>query len=240
MSESSFVPKPPYVPFGTFKAFIESFRDNGLPDVIDRSLMQKLSGTVQSMLASALRSMGFIDASNAPTDRFRKYISGQVVEQKEAIAEGVKDCYSAVFAHSTPPQKMTQGQFDKALRDEYAFVASTLDKAASFFLAACAEAGIEVSPHLSKRSATAKRKRRERTEKADKPEASPAAANVDDRATHQSPPKLVEAAKPLPYQLLDLLKERDFADEHKQAVWQLVQYLMEREKKNEEHGQLLV
>jgi hypothetical protein len=233
MSESTSSPKPPYVPFGTFKSFIEGFRDVGLPDVIDRSLMQKLSGTVQSMLASALRSMGFIDAQSRPTERFRKYISGQVAEQREAIGDGLKECYSAVFAHSTPPQKMTQGQFDKALRDEYDFVASTLDKAASFFLAACTEAGLEVSQHLAKRRATATRKRKEKAERVEKYDPAMAEDQNKNANAGSSNPKVADLSKPLPYQLLDLLKERDFAEEYKPAVWQLVQYLMEREKKNE-------
>lgn len=230
MSDSSEKNKPPYVPFGTFKNFVEGFREDGLPHVIDRSLMQNFSGTVQSMLTSALRSMGFIAQEGAPTDRFKKYISGGVLEQREALREGLGDCYHVVLSHETPLNRMTQGQFDKALREEYGFTASTLDKAASFFLAACTEADIEVGNHLKKRKATATRNRKT---KAEKPNES---AESEDRATDQrdevSDEKKSENDKPLAYRLLDLLKEPDFADEHKTAAWQLIQYLMEREKQN--------
>ena len=227
MSEAQFTPKPPYVPFGTFKNFIESFRDAGLPDVIDRSLMRSLSGTVQSMLATSLRSMGFVGGDGTPTERFRQYISGPVNGQREAITAGLKECYSAIFQHATPMNKMTQGQFDKALKDEYGFTASTLDKAASFFLAASAEAGIEVGPHLQKRKAIATRKRREKSDRQDS-----SALSAVRPGSNESRVETEVSGKPLPYQLLDLLKEPDFANEHKQAVWQLVQYLMERDKKD--------
>jgi uncharacterized protein DUF5343 len=70
MADKTEIAKPPYVPFGSFKNFAESFREHGLPDVIDKSLMQNHSGTVQSMLLSALRGMGFIETDGAPTDRF--------------------------------------------------------------------------------------------------------------------------------------------------------------------------
>ena len=227
MSEQEFTPKPPYVPFGTFKNFIEKFREQGLPDVIDKSLMQNYSGTIQSMLIKALRSMGFIDEVGVPTQRFHSYISGSVAEQREALLNGLKSCYPVVFSHTTSPIKMTQGQFDKALRDEFKFTASTLDKAASFFLAACAESGFEVSDHLQKRKATATRKRKEKSEKNEN--------STPDRErnghSRDEGEILNDTTKPLPYQLLDLLKEPDFAEEHKKAVWELVQYLMERQKK---------
>lgn len=217
--------KPPYVPFGTFKNFADGFRETGLPDVIDRSLMTNLSGTVQSMLASALRSMGFVDLDGKPTDRFRDFIGAEVDPQRAALADGLRTCYRVIFEHGTPVTKMTQGQFDKALRDEFGFTASTLDKAASFFLGAAAEASLEVSQHLQKRKATAVRKR--------KPTGSDAAPGPSDKRPEEgepdSPSVPAGGGKPLQYQLIDLMAEPDFAEEHKAAVWSLVQYLATRQ-----------
>lgn len=230
MTEKSDKPKPPYVPFGTFKNFVETFREQGLPDVIDKSLMRTLSGTIQSMLLSALRWMGFVTASGAPTERFQKYISGSVGEQKQALIEGLHECYAVIFEHETPLEKMTQGQFDNALREAHGFTASTLDKAASFFLAACSEAGIDVGNHLKKRKATATRKRRPKGEPPTGSDKITGQGNGGD----DEPGGQDETSKPLAYQLIDLLKEPDFADEHKQAAWQLIQYLMEREKNSRE------
>ncbi|MEM1233993.1 MAG: DUF5343 domain-containing protein [Pseudomonadota bacterium] len=227
MEEKSSI-KPPYVPFGTFKTFAESFREGGLPDQIDRSLMLSMSGTVQSMLSSALRSLGFIDDDQKPTPRFVSYIGPGVEEQRQAMRDGLRECYGVVFDHETSLQKMTQQQFDKSLREAHGFTASTLDKAASFFMAASAEAGIEISPYLQKRKATATRKRREKTaaQHSDAKVLQPDQGETSKQASEPVPAQI----KPLQYQLIDLMAEPDFDDEHKTAVWSLVQYLTTRQK----------
>src|SRR5262245_47399074 len=54
-------PTPAYLPYETFRSFIDTLHTTALPTVIDKSLMRNMSGGVQSHLMVALRFLGLIE-----------------------------------------------------------------------------------------------------------------------------------------------------------------------------------
>ena len=57
---------PAYVPYGTFKNFMETLKKTGLPDRIDKSVMPNLAGGTRGHLISTLKFLGLIGPSGEP------------------------------------------------------------------------------------------------------------------------------------------------------------------------------
>jgi len=89
---------PPYISFQTFLTFTKDLKTNGLPPQIDKSVMSKLAGGMQSQLKMGLRSMGLIEGDK-PTDRFAALVEALDTPQFEPmLLELLKDTYPYVFA----------------------------------------------------------------------------------------------------------------------------------------------
>src|SRR6266478_5192805 len=56
------LPTPPYLPFRTFKSYIESLSSSGIPAKIDRTVLRSRSGSEQTMILASLRYLGLISA----------------------------------------------------------------------------------------------------------------------------------------------------------------------------------
>jgi hypothetical protein len=143
--EVSPAPVPPYVPYRSFRNFIDSLKQ-GIPGRIDRSVMASMSGAIQSQLTAALRYLGLIKATGQPTDTLPRLVNSEGPERAKVMREIVTSSYRFLFddfdVKSATP-RMLEEQFG-------AMGASggTLSKCTNFFLAAAKEAGIETSPHL--------------------------------------------------------------------------------------------
>lgn len=228
MAEEAKEPKAPYVPFGTFLNFIDAQAEVGLPSTIDKSLMLKMSGGMQSMLLSALKSNGFIEAGGHPTERFENYVKRSVAERKILIGEGLRDAFPYLFVADVDLKRMTPGQFNKRIKDATGVSLSTLDKVASFFLGAAKHIDLPMSSHLEGRKPTFKFVKRPKAESGDFQE-KVSEEQAEAQALSQQPNQGI-SDKALEYKLIDLMKDDGVGQEQMAAIWTLVQYLTARGK----------
>jgi hypothetical protein len=136
---------PPYVPYRSFRNFIDSLKQ-GIPARIDRSVMSSYSGALQSQLATALRYLGLTSETGHPTEMLAVLVNTEGHTRAQALKTVLTTCYPFLFKpfdlkSATP--RMVEEQFAAQGAS-----GGTLDKCMLFFLSAAKEAGIEVSPHL--------------------------------------------------------------------------------------------
>lgn len=139
---------PPYVPFRTFENLIDRLAAEGVPARIDRSVLNGLSGSIQSGLLKLLASFELIDESGIPQKRLHSLANSNGHERQEIYREVLDQFYSGLFA-SFDIEKATQAQLHEWFRT-FSISGSTVDKAASFFLDLSAKSGIKLSPHFKK------------------------------------------------------------------------------------------
>ena len=157
--------KTPYVPWTTYLNFLNetSASSVGLPPVVDRSILSNYSGSVQSILTTALRATGMTDDLDAPTQRFVRYAEASSEAAKKAlIKEGLEEAFPYMFNGNFNLIQATPAQFDEQLRSKGSVSGSTLDKAANFFMAAAEYTDIAIGPYLKKRKPSAKKARRQK------------------------------------------------------------------------------
>ncbi|HEX8081340.1 MAG TPA: hypothetical protein VF557_14110 [Jatrophihabitans sp.] len=139
--------KPPYMSFQTFWRFIEELRAKPLPPQIDRSLMRSKSGTDQANLNATLDALGLVGPAGEVRAELKALVHGDDEGRRRVLAEIVRHFYPAPIAVSD--QNGTNQQLQEAFRDAYGMTAGeTRRKAVTFFLHACREAGIELSPYF--------------------------------------------------------------------------------------------
>ncbi|MGE0702747.1 MAG: hypothetical protein AB7F99_09570 [Vicinamibacterales bacterium] len=149
-SKRSPVGIPPYVPYRTFLAFLESMR-HGVPSHVDKSVLRSMSGGIQGWLKASLKSMKLIDQANVPQDLLRDLAASEGARRKQLLKRVFESTYGFldqyVDLETTTPAKL-----------EAAFTAAgangdTVRKAVAFMLSLAKDADVELSPHLLRRGA---------------------------------------------------------------------------------------
>jgi hypothetical protein len=144
-TSSASVPVPPYVPYRSFRNFIESLKQ-GIPARIDRSVMASMSGALQSQLTACLRYLELITSASHPTPVLPRLVNSEGPEHAKVLRDIITKSYPFLFTHfdiKTATPRMLEEQFANAGAS-----GGTIDKCVNFFLAAAKEAGVELSPHL--------------------------------------------------------------------------------------------
>lgn len=216
---------PPYATFPSFVSFINKLRDTGVPPRIDASVFGNASGSITYSVIAALKYLKLIDDSGAPSPEFRRLVVASDEERKPMLAAILRKGYPTLFEGDLELGNMTAGQFDEHFRDDFDVKGSTIDKIAAFFLSAAAAADIPLSVHLKGRKSIAASSSSRKGARQRKRE------NGETLPPPQQPPSPAPAAKPLEYQLIDLMSEPDIEDDVKQSIWNLVQYLAARKAK---------
>jgi hypothetical protein len=159
---------PPYVAYKTFSNFIASLRESGLPNRIDRSVLDGMSGANQSNIISTLKFLGLINDAGVPSDAMKHLVTDPKTE-KATLAMLLEKKYHFVFNGGFDIKAATESQISEKFR-EHNVTGSTVDKCVSFFTLLCAAAGVQLSPHLkSKRGGAGKpRKPYKKREKSDR------------------------------------------------------------------------
>src|SRR5437899_739999 len=104
---------PPYVPYRTFRNFIDALRASGVPARIDRSVLATMSGATQGQLIAALRFLNLITANGTPTGK----LEGVVKEgpaQKQGMRELLMASYPFLFGTQFNLKAATPGQLSSA------------------------------------------------------------------------------------------------------------------------------
>lgn len=180
---------PPYVPYSAFRNFLD--RISKKPPVrIDRSLMRDFSGTTQTQLLSALRYLGLMSADGQTTQVLLKLLTLAGTERGKVFREILIVSYPDLL-NDFPIEKATNQMVEKKFRESGAS-GNTVRKCLAFFLAACNDAGIKVSPYIRPFRGVRDREAR--------PLRLPSAAVAEKRGSDES--RTVAAAKMPPLEIL--------------------------------------
>jgi hypothetical protein len=218
---------PPYATYGQFIGFLNRLRETGVPSRIDPSVFGNASGAAYSII-SALKYLKLIDESGIPSKELVALVEATDDARGSLLKPLIQKSYPTFFKPPVHLTSMTAGQFDEHIRQEYGVSGSTVDKVALFFTAACKAADIPISTHVLNRKPIA-------TSSAAKKSVKQRRRDSGEEANDDPPPPPPSATtgKALEYQLIDLMSEPDIADEVKQSIWLLVQYLTARKAKRQ-------
>lgn len=144
---------PAYVPYKTFRSFLVKCKDF-LPTRIDRSFWgETLSGGTGGMLMASLNYFALIDEKQEPSPQLRALVD-TVDSDGEAYRSELTNLlqkkYEPLFGLDLA--RATNQQFMEVFRDSYGAGGTTVKKCIGFFVQACSDAGIELSPLIVKGS----------------------------------------------------------------------------------------
>lgn len=215
MPEKTEKPTPPYLPYRTFRNFIDGLRV-GIPGKIDRSMLRSFSGVTQSMLISTLRYFKLITADGTPTETLSKLVQAEPVDRQRLLRDLLSAVYPFMFGRGINLQNATPDM----VRKEFAkagVTGDTVRKAVVFFLAAAQDADVPLSQYLKVRQVrTARRRTSTKTNGGTPRETAEVKSDVGDQQT--------------PYDMLISILDPEAMDEEEQkAVWILIRYLKKRE-----------
>jgi hypothetical protein len=135
--------QPPYMSWATFEGILDQLKANGIPDLIDRSVLDNKSGSDQTQFLKTAEGFKLIDANKAPTERMRQLVNAE--DRSSLIEEMLREGYPDVIALGTgATQSMLEDEFRKFGYEG----ADTLRKAITFYLNAARQTNIELSQHF--------------------------------------------------------------------------------------------
>jgi hypothetical protein len=148
MADADTKPKiPAYVSHKTFTKFISDLESTGLPNQIDKSIMQNMSGSGQSAMIGSLEFLKLIDSKGIPTKALHQLIDVAGEDRVITLRSVLEGAYPFLFTGGLDLKRATTKQMEEAFRNQ-GISGSTVIKCISFFLAAAKEAGVAVSPHI--------------------------------------------------------------------------------------------
>lgn len=153
---------PPYLPYKTFKNFLEGLRV-AMPARIDRSIMGSMSGGAQKLLIAALKFLALTTAHDAPTEKLTRLVNSEGQEWQKVFRDILTSGYAFVFKDGFDLMRSTPRHLDEQF-ETTGISGDTVRKCVAFFIAAAKDADIKLSPHITKakrgpRSANNKPKR---------------------------------------------------------------------------------
>jgi hypothetical protein len=145
------------MPYKTFGTFLDHLRAIGVPSHIDKSVMTHLSGGMQSWLKAALRYMKLVNPDDIPTDQLEALVKAQGDDRKDLLRDLFNSTYtfatSKIDLKNTTPVKLRQIIIDAGAQGE------TVEKIIAFMIAMAKDAGVPLSPLLTKRAVGPRRQK---------------------------------------------------------------------------------
>ncbi|HIP72137.1 MAG TPA: hypothetical protein EYH05_12165 [Anaerolineae bacterium] len=186
MSEVEKKMVPAYVSFTTLKNFLDLIRTQGVPPVIDPSLLGSMSGSSSAQLRTALKYLGATDDEGRTNDILEELALASDDERPVSMAKILRNAYPFLFDdyNGFDLEKGTFRQFDDKFREQGA-TGATVVKAERFFLQAADYAQLPVSPYITKGMKT-----RKISKKAAKPK-----INDSNKAPEEKPEQIVPSRK---------------------------------------------
>jgi hypothetical protein len=223
MADEAITVSPPYCTYRQLTNLFNTLRETRVPSRVDRSLFGNMSGGTAYSLLSSLKFLKLTDNDGIPQPLLREIVEADEGSRKPLIHRMLQAAYPPLMDGPINLAEASGGQFDELLREEYGIKGSTVDKVASFFLAAAEDAGIPLSPHLRKRrpSGTSSAPRKRSAKKAE-----------DTRNPYEETSKVENNSgnsRPLSHILTDLLNVDDMTEEQQDAVWVLLRYQKKKE-----------
>lgn len=136
---------PPYAPYKSFQRLINGLRENGMPSHITRSLLPG-SNSGKATMAATLKSLGLVGGADAPTPKLKQLLeSGD--NYKPILKEILEQTYPFLTDGSLDLKTTTTEKVTDKFKEAGA-TGSTVLKCMAFFLAACKDAQIPISPYV--------------------------------------------------------------------------------------------
>ena len=144
---------PPYVSYRTFWNFLDNLKQ-AMPARIDRSYWgDKLSGSTGGQLVSALRYLKLVDGNNIPTLRLKQIIFAKDPQRTNLLQQLHNEAYG-FFVDSFDVATATYAQLQESLEQRFHASSEVARKCIKFYLGLASEAGISLSPFVTKKNRT--------------------------------------------------------------------------------------
>jgi hypothetical protein len=146
---------PPYVSYRTFHNFLERLHEQ-MPSRIDRSYWGDiLSGSNGIQLMAALRFLNLMDINGKPLERLGPLVSARGEQKAQLLRIIAYDAFSFVLESTLDLQSATYSQLMEVFHNTYQITDDVSRKCVKFFIALATEAGMPLSPFITKRTRTA-------------------------------------------------------------------------------------
>jgi hypothetical protein len=142
---------PPYISYRTFQNFLDGLQQ-GIPARIDRSYWgDRLSGSTGIQLMAALRFLGLVDANGIPTDRLKMLVAAKGDQKAELLREVTSEAFGFLQLSSFDLQTATFAQLQEVFHYTFQITGDVSRKCIKFFTELANDAGIPLSPFITKR-----------------------------------------------------------------------------------------
>jgi Family of unknown function (DUF5343) len=138
---------PPYVSYTSFYNLINELKKSGIPSHVDRSILNRMSGSAQAAMLATLKSLKLTTLEGEPTENFRSLINASEENFSKILHGIVKSTYDFLFSNSIDLETTTTKKVEEKFR-EIGASGSTLSRCIAFFLAAAKVANIPVSRYV--------------------------------------------------------------------------------------------
>jgi hypothetical protein len=139
-------PTYPYSSFQGLRSLFDRLRDDGLPQVFDRSFFGDQSGSLIAQTRGTLRFFDLIDDDKRPTDRLRQLARADETDRVAILRDLAVTKYADVIALGN---NATQGQLTQTFTAS-GLSGGSIPKATSFYLSLSEYVGLPVSPFFKK------------------------------------------------------------------------------------------
>ncbi len=145
----------PYVSYKTFESLIAELAamETGVPDHIDRSVLQKKSGAEQTALLKALEFLSLIDSETGATKKELKALAEAKASGESAWQAALREMLQRGFASVTgglSVRTTTPAKLEDAFRASGVKQGQMLEKSIRFYVKALQAAGEALPDHLTK------------------------------------------------------------------------------------------
>ena len=208
---------PPYLPASSFMTMIDSWRAVR-PSRVERAVLTKVAGSIQTWMIAALKSFDLIDHENKPTARLDALATASEQDRPKLIAEMLRTGYPFLFQGGVDLSNITYSELKQKFEAAGAN-GETAVKAISFFTGMAKMAGMKISPFVATRQRRTNGGRKAAAKRVTATPAPPAPPAPPPASLHQ-PTGLT------PMQvLIEMLDVQDMDDDEQAAVWTLIRYL---------------
>ena len=143
---------PPYVSYRTFYNFLERLQQH-VPSRIDRSYWGDiLSGSTGTQLMAALRFLNLVDINGKPTALLKPLVDARGETRTRLLYSLTNDAFGFVCQGSLDLESATYAQLQEVFHNTFQLTDDVSRKCVKFFIAMANDAGINLSPFITKRT----------------------------------------------------------------------------------------
>jgi hypothetical protein len=143
---------PPYVSYRTFHNFIQQLQTR-MPSRIDRSYWgDLLSGSTGTQLMAAMRFLNLVDANGKPMDSLKAFVAARSDQRARLLQEMASNSFDFVLKSSLDLESATYAQLQEVFHNTFQLTDDVSRKCVKFFIAMSNDAGMAVSPFITKRT----------------------------------------------------------------------------------------